>query len=81
MSTPIPAVVAAPPPSPAPTTETEIDLATLLAEPAAPVWYRRPALWVGLLLVALMVAGLWYWQELKAASAAPMAKSMVSPSQ
>ncbi len=71
MSTPIPAVVAAPPPSPAPTTETEIDLATLLAEPAAPVWYRRPALWVGLLLVALMVAGLWYWQELKAASAAP----------
>ena len=39
MSTPVPAVVIAPPPGPDP----EIDLATLLAEPAAPVWYRRPS--------------------------------------
>ena len=67
MSTPIPAVVVAPPPGPAP----EIDLATLLAEPAAPVWYRRPALWAGLLLVALIAAGLWYWQERQVANAAP----------
>jgi HlyD family secretion protein len=71
MSTPIPAVVIAPPPGPAPTTETETDLATLLAEPAAPVWYRRPALWAGLLLLVLIAAGLWYWQERQVANAAP----------
>ena len=69
MSTPIPAVVIAPLPGPDPTTE--IDLATLLAEPAAPVWYRRPALWAGLLLLALIAAGLWVWQERQVANAAP----------
>ncbi len=68
MSTPVPAVVTTPPASPAP----EIDLATLLSEPAAPVWYRRPALWAGLLLLALIAAGLWYWQERQLASAAPI---------
>ncbi len=71
MSTPIPAVVAAPAPDPAPTTETEIDLATLLAEPTAPVWYRRPVLWAGLLLLVLIAVGLWVWQERQVASAAP----------
>ena len=68
MSTPVPAVVTTPPASPAP----EIDLATLLSEPTAPVWYRRPALWAGLLLLALIAAGLWYWQERQLASAAPI---------
>ncbi|RUQ29830.1 MAG: efflux RND transporter periplasmic adaptor subunit [Candidatus Competibacteraceae bacterium] len=68
MSTPVPAVVTTPPASPAP----EIDLATLLSEPAAPVWYRRPALWAGLLLLALIAAGLWYWQERQLASVAPI---------
>ncbi|MFO7640280.1 MAG: efflux RND transporter periplasmic adaptor subunit [Candidatus Competibacteraceae bacterium] len=68
MSTPIPAVVVAPPPGPAP----EIDLATLLAEPATPVWYRRPVLWVSVLLLALTATGLWYWQAHQIASAAPI---------
>ncbi|MDQ5911281.1 MAG: HlyD family secretion protein [Pseudomonadota bacterium] len=65
MSTPIPAVVVAPHPAP------EIDLATLLAEPTKPVWYRRPALWVSVLLLALTATGFWYWQTQQSASAAP----------
>ncbi|HAS52233.1 MAG TPA: efflux RND transporter periplasmic adaptor subunit [Gammaproteobacteria bacterium] len=68
MSTPLPAVVAAPPSEPAP----EIDLATLLAEPATPVWYRRSALWVSVLLLALTATGFWYWQTQQIASAAPI---------
>ena len=65
MSNPIPAVVVAPSPAP------EIDLATLLAEPTKPVWYRRPALWVSVLLLALTATGFWYWQTQQSASAAP----------
>jgi HlyD family secretion protein len=42
----------------------------LLAEPASPVWYRRPALWLSVLLLALIAAGLWYWQDRQTASAA-----------
>ncbi len=56
MSIPIPAAVT---PTPGP----ETDLATLLAEPASPVWYRRPVLWLSVLLLALAAAGLWYWQD------------------
>ena len=63
MSLPIPPAV-----TPLPGTET--DLATLLAEPASPVWYRRPALWLSVLLLALIAAGLWYWQDRQTASAA-----------
>ena len=47
------------------------DLAALLAEPAARVWYRRPVLWVGIVLVPLAAVGLWYWQTLRTANAAP----------
>ncbi len=65
MSLPIPPAVT-PPPGP------ETDLATLLAEPASPVWYRRPALWMSMLLLALIAAGLWYWQDRQTASAAPI---------
>ena len=65
MSLPIPPTVTPPP-------DTETDLATLLAEPAAPIWYRRPALWIGVLLLALAAAGLWYWQDRQTASAAPI---------
>ena len=68
MSTPIPAVVIAPPPGPAP----EIDLATLLAEPATPVWYRRPVLWISVLLLVLIAVGLWYWQAHQIANAGPL---------
>ncbi|MBK8755290.1 MAG: efflux RND transporter periplasmic adaptor subunit [Candidatus Competibacteraceae bacterium] len=62
MSIPIPATIMPPP---------ETDLATLLAEPALPVWYRRPALWAGVLLLALAGIGWWYWQARQTASAAP----------
>ncbi|NJM11965.1 MAG: efflux RND transporter periplasmic adaptor subunit [Synechococcaceae cyanobacterium SM1_2_3] len=65
MSLPIPPTVTPPP-------DTETDLATLLAEPAAPIWYRRPALWIGVLLLALAAAGLWVWQDRQTASAAPI---------
>ena len=64
-------------PSPAPTTshppgpDAATDLATLLADPSAPAWYRRPALWAALLALALVAAGLWTWQARQAAGAAP----------
>ncbi len=47
------------------------DLATLLAEPASKTWYRRRALWAGLVLVLLAGAGLWWWLARQAANAAP----------
>jgi len=65
MNTKAPSAAAAPPPG------TETDLATLLDEPASHAWYRRPALWAGVLLLALVAAGLWWWQARQAASAAP----------
>ena len=54
-----------------PETDGKTDLATLLAEPAPRVWYRRPVLWGGIVLLALTVAGLWFWQASRAANAAP----------
>lgn len=65
MNLPIPPTVTPPP-------DTETDLATLLAEPASPVWYRRPALWMSVLLLALAAAGLWYWQDRQTTNAAPI---------
>jgi HlyD family secretion protein len=67
MTTPISANPVAPSPEPA----GEADLAALLAEPAPHVWYRRPALWLGMLLLVLTAGGLWYWQSSRAANAAP----------
>ncbi len=69
MSTPPPSTAVAPTATPGPAPET--DLATLLDEPTSHAWYRRPALWGGLLLLALVAAGVWYWQARQAASAAP----------
>lgn len=65
-----PPTAAAPPPT-SPASGGEADLKTLLAEPAAPVWYRRPILWAGALLIILVIAGLWYWQVRRADNAAP----------
>ena len=67
MSIPPPSDTTALPPGP----DSESDIATLLDEPTSRAWYRRPALWAGVLLLALVVAGLWYWQAGRAASAAP----------
>ena len=61
-----PAKAPAPAASPAKT-----DIAALLDEPARHAWYRRPALWAGVLLLALAAAGLWWWQQQRTADAAP----------
>lgn len=49
----------------------ETDITTLLDEPTAVAWYRRPALWLGLVIFIATIAGIWYWQTLKAANARP----------
>jgi HlyD family secretion protein len=67
MSTPTPPSTATPPSGPG----GETDLATLLDEPTSHAWYRRPALWIGVLLLALVVAVLWWWQVSKTANAGP----------
>jgi (p)ppGpp synthase/HD superfamily hydrolase len=46
-------------------------LQTLLAEPDAVAWYRRPLWWGVAVAVLLAVGGVWYWQSQKAANAAP----------
>jgi len=50
---------------------TETDLAALLDEPAARAWYLRPALWSGVALLVLLVAGAAWWQARQSAGAAP----------
>jgi HlyD family secretion protein len=67
MNTPPPSVAEVLPP----VANGETDLAALLDEPASQVWYRRPLLWAGVLLLILAAAGLWYWQVSRAAKAAP----------
>jgi HlyD family secretion protein len=52
--------------------EPDADLATLLAEPATPVWYRRRSVLVGAALLVLGAAGLWWWLASRAANAAPV---------
>ena len=49
----------------------DTDIASLLDEPARQAWYRRPALWISLLVLALGGAGIWYWQLRQVANAAP----------
>jgi len=63
--------VATPVAVPAAADAAKTDIATLLGESGASAWYRRPMLWGGVLLLALVAAGLWYWQVQKAADAAP----------
>ncbi|MHB1074389.1 efflux RND transporter periplasmic adaptor subunit [Thiobacillus sp.] len=67
MSIPPASDTATQPPGPG----SETDIAALLDEPALRAWYRRPALWAGALVLALVVACLWYWQAGRTASAAP----------
>ncbi len=50
---------------------TEPDIATLLGEPPAKAWYRRTIWWGSMLVLALVGAGLWYWQEERTANAPP----------
>jgi len=46
-------------------------LADLLGEPAVRPWYRRPMPWVALVLVLAIGAGVWWWLDRQADSAAP----------
>jgi HlyD family secretion protein len=71
--------VAALPPAPAARANNEdaaeapakIDIATLLDEPAPVAWYRRPALWAGVVLVLLIAGGVWWWFARQAQNAVP----------
>jgi HlyD family secretion protein len=47
------------------------ELATLLAEPDAPPWYRRRMVWVLAVCGVLLAAGLAWWWSSRAAQAAP----------
>ncbi|MEX8518379.1 MAG: efflux RND transporter periplasmic adaptor subunit [Leptothrix sp. (in: b-proteobacteria)] len=69
--TPLPATRPAATPTPSPAAAAT-DLGTLLDEPAARVWYRRPTLWAGALLLVLIGAGLWWWLASRTATAAPV---------
>lgn len=75
MSTPITPADIALPPVPANKAKTvnatETDIAILLAGPAPVAWYRRPAVWAGVMLILLLGVGIWYWQARRAASALP----------
>lgn len=55
-----------------PATAPAADLDALLGDDPSPRWWRRTSLWIGLLLVALVAVGLYYWQQQKTASAAPV---------
>ena len=60
---------AAPPGPVAPTGSAE--LAALLDEPKAHVFYRRPVVWLGALALIVVIAALWVWQVRRSANAAP----------
>jgi HlyD family secretion protein len=56
--------------SPVPISKT-VDIATLLDEPTQVAWFRRPTVWIGMALLAMLVVGLWYWQAKRTANALP----------
>jgi HlyD family secretion protein len=47
------------------------DVQTLLGEDKPPRWWQRSSLWIGLVLLVLLGAGLYYWQAQNASKAAP----------
>jgi HlyD family secretion protein len=52
-------------------TATPADLQTLLGEDHPPRWWQRSSLWIGLAVLLIAGAGLYYWQIQKASKAAP----------
>jgi HlyD family secretion protein len=59
------------PPVETPASPVAIDLKAILGEEHARPWWKRPSLWVGVTLAALLVAGVLYWQTQKTSSAQP----------
>jgi HlyD family secretion protein len=55
-----------------PATATDPALQALLGAAAAPRWWRRPSLWLGVLALALTAGGLYVWQARKTTSQAPV---------
>ena len=54
-----------------PTASTPNNLQALLQEPIKPIWWRRRALWVGVMVVLAAGGGYYYWQQNQARNAAP----------
>ncbi|MFZ6773880.1 efflux RND transporter periplasmic adaptor subunit [Undibacterium sp. SXout7W] len=54
-----------------PKIQSSADLSALLAEPALPPWFRRPALWIGMILILMSASGIWWWQVLQIQNATP----------
>ena len=59
------------PPLDSPPSPTAIDLKAILGDDHARRWWQRPVLWIAAALVALLAAGLAYWQTQKNTSAQP----------
>ncbi len=66
MTTPTPSAT----PSPASTPAT--DLQSLLGSDHPPRWWQRATLWIGVAAVLIAAGGIYYWQEQKKTSAAPV---------
>jgi HlyD family secretion protein len=67
-SPPIPPAPVAKPPA----TKPVADLQDLLGADQPARWWARPSLWIGLAALAAIAAGVYYWQQEKASSAAPV---------
>ena len=48
-----------------------VDIATLLDEPTQRAWYTRPTIWVSLVLIISLAAGIKYWLSKRAENALP----------
>jgi HlyD family secretion protein len=59
------------PPVETPASPVAIDLKAILGEEHARPWWKRPSLWLGVALVAVLVAGVLYWQTQKNSNAQP----------
>lgn len=55
----------------APPVSKPVDIATLLDEPTQRAWYTRPTIWVSLVLIISLAAGIKYWLSKRAENALP----------
>lgn len=71
MNAPLPPAALTPPHVAAPPADAKVELATLLDEPAATAWYRRPGWWAAAAAGLLLAGALAWWWSGRAANAAP----------